>query len=148
MLISVAGAGLVAKTKHQLLFVSVANILVHLLQVPAGLLTIDGVTAFVANDRVLLVGQTNPIQNGLWACANQCAWNATDRFCKQVQQAGQAYCFLFCQGQTNGGSSWFVQVHQQQLLILILLHLLLFSLSKLHKGGANVGAGTGLIFRK
>ena len=38
---------------------------------PAGLQTIDGVT-LVAGNRVLLVGQTNPVENGLWLAASWC----------------------------------------------------------------------------
>ena len=69
---------------------------------PSGLQTIDGVT-LVANDRVLLVGQTNQIENGLWL-AQAGAWTRPTDFANG-NAAGEAYV-LVTSGAVNAGASW------------------------------------------
>ena len=59
---------------------------------PAGLQTIDGVT-LVDSDRVLLVGQTNPIENGLWV-AQAGNWTRPTDFATG-STAGEAYVLYF-----------------------------------------------------
>ena len=53
-------------------FKSACRVVATTNQVLTGLLTIDGVT-LVANDRVLLAGQTAPAENGIWVAASG-AW--------------------------------------------------------------------------
>jgi hypothetical protein len=69
---------------------------------PAGLLTIDGVT-LNPNDRVLLVGQTNPIENGVWL-AQSSSWTRPADFAIG-DMPDQAYV-LISSGSVNAGSSW------------------------------------------
>src|SRR5205814_4919472 len=68
----------------------------------SGLTTIDGV-ALVANDRVRLVNQTNPVENGLWQ-AQSGAWTRPSDF-NTGNLADQAYV-LISSGSVNAGSSW------------------------------------------
>src|SRR3990172_9890059 len=64
--------------------------------------TIDGIV-LVANDRVLLVGQTDPVENGLWL-AQTGAWTRPADF-NTGNTAGQAYV-LILGGAIYAGSSW------------------------------------------
>ncbi len=67
-----------------------------------GLQTIDGVT-LISNARVLLVGQTNPVQNGLWL-AQAGSWTRPTDFASGTE-AGTAYV-LIESGTINAGTSW------------------------------------------
>ena len=69
---------------------------------PAGLQTIDGVT-LVANNRVLLTGQTNAVENGLWL-AQSGDWTRPADFATGTE-AGPAYV-LILEGTIYEGSSW------------------------------------------
>ncbi len=69
---------------------------------PAGLQTIDGVT-LMANNRVLLVGQSNPIENGLWLAASG-NWTRPTDF-DTGNMADQAYVFI-SSGTADAGTSW------------------------------------------
>ncbi len=69
---------------------------------PAGLITIDGVT-LNTNDRVLLVGQTNAVENGLWL-AKVGSWTRPADFATGTTP-DQAY-ILISSGTTNAGASW------------------------------------------
>ena len=89
-----AALGITAKTPA--VVVSTANVALSTLQ------TIDGVT-LIANDRVLLVGQTNQVENGLWL-AQTGAWTRPTDFASGTQ-AGSAYV-LITSGTINAGSSW------------------------------------------
>jgi hypothetical protein len=68
----------------------------------SGLPTIDGVT-LVATNRVLLINQSNPIENGLWVAAAG-AWTRPSDFLSGTL-AGEAYV-LILEGTLNQGSSW------------------------------------------
>src|SRR4029077_15254707 len=67
----------------------------------SGLSTIDGVSLAV-NDRVLLVNQINPTENGLWL-AQVGAWTRPADF-SSGSTVGPAY-ILILEG-VNAGSSW------------------------------------------
>ena len=75
----------------------------------SGLQTIDSVT-LVANNRVLLVGQTNEVQNGLWL-AQTGAWTRPADFATGTE-AGAAYV-LILEGTINTGSSWLCNTQRQ-----------------------------------
>jgi len=106
-----------------------------------GLGVIDGV-ALNNGDRVLLVGQTNPIENGIWI-AQAGAWvRAADL--PAGLPAGQAYV-LVESGATFGGSSWVV-TDPAAVVDTDPLPFAEFSLPS-DVTGANVGIGTGLVFR-
>jgi hypothetical protein len=130
---SVVTTGLVAKTPA--IVVSTSNVAL------TGLQTIDGVT-LVDSNRVLLVGQTNPVQNGLWL-AHAGAWTRPADFATGTQ-AGQAYV-LITSGTVNGGSSWLCNT-PNAVIDTDPITFAEFSLPN-QINGANVGAGTGLIFR-
>ena len=104
----------------------------------SGLLTIDGVT-LVANDRVLLVGQTNEVENGLWL-ANSGSWTRPTDFATG-EIAGTAYV-LITSGDTNTGTSWVCDT-PAAVIDTDELTFVQFSLSE---DGANVGTGTGQVF--
>lgn len=71
----------------------------------SGLLTIDGYT-LLAGDRVLLVGQTNAVQNGLWL-ASAGAWTRTTDFASaSIQKANTTVEVI--NGTTQAGSAWFI----------------------------------------
>ena len=107
---------------------------------PTGLLTIDGV-ALNTNDRVLLVGQTNPVQNGLWL-AQTGAWTRPADFATGTE-AGPAYV-LIISGTVNEGSSWLCST-PTAIIDTDPIEFSLFSLPNTTTG-ANIGAGTGLVF--
>ena len=91
---SVAALGIVAHTPA--LVVSTTDVALSSLQ------TIDSIS-LSAGDRVLLVGQTNEIQNGLWV-AETGSWMRPTDFLTGTS-AGSAYV-LTLSGAINGGSSW------------------------------------------
>lgn len=77
--------------------VAIANIAL------TGLQTIDGVT-LVANDRVLLTGQTTPSQNGLWIAASGAWSRATDYTAASIQKAG--LMVIITEGTTYADTKW------------------------------------------
>jgi hypothetical protein len=107
----------------------------------SGLQTIDGVS-LAANDRVLLVGQTDPVENGLWL-AQSGAWTRPADFANG-DPAGQAYV-LILSGNTYTGSAWLCNTPDS----IIGTDPIMFALFSLpdQTTGANVGAGTGQVFR-
>src|SRR4030095_3783322 len=102
---------------------------------------IDGVL-LVANDRVLLVGQTDPIENGLWL-AQVGAWIRPADFATG-SAAGQAYV-LITSGIINAGSSWLCNTP----MAIIDTDPIMFAEFTLpnQTTGANVGTGAGQLFR-
>ena len=110
-------------------------------EVTGGLLTIDGVTLAV-NDRVLLVGQTNQIQNGLWL-AQTGAWTRPTDFATG-STAGQAYV-LISSGTTNAGSSWLCNT-PTAIIDTDPITFAEFSLPSATTG-ANVGSGAGQVYQ-
>ncbi len=108
---------------------------------PATLQTIDGVT-LVANDRVLLVGQSNPIENGLWL-AQSADWTRPADFASGTE-AGQAYV-LILEGTAYEGSSWLCST-PDAIIDTDPIEFSLFSLPNTTLG-ANVGSGTGLVYQ-
>lgn len=71
-----------------------------------GLQTVDGYT-LIAADRILLVGQTNPLQNGLWVAAAGAWTRPTDSV------SGQALA-IYCEvnvinGTAQSGSTWILK---------------------------------------
>ena len=107
----------------------------------SGLSTIDGVSLSV-NDRVLLVNQTNPVENGLWQ-AQSGSWTRPADFATG-NVAEQAYV-LISSGSTNAGSSWLCTT-AAAVIDTNPITFVLFAYPDITLG-ANVGAGTGLIFR-
>ncbi len=130
---SVAGLGLSAKTPA--VVVSITNVAL------SGLQTIDGVT-LVDGNRVLLVGQTSAVQNGLWV-AHAGAWTRPTDFASGTQ-AGAAYV-LITSGTVNAGSSWLCNT-PTAIIDTDPITFVEFSLPN-QTTGANVGAGAGQIFR-
>ena len=130
---SVISAGLVAKTPA--LVVSTSNVAL------TGLQTIDSVT-LVVNDRVLLVNQTNSVENGLWL-AQSSAWTRPTDFATGTA-AGQAYV-LITSGAVNAGSSYLCSTPTA----IIDTNPITFSLFALPDTttATNVGTGTGLVFK-
>ena len=125
--------GLVAKTPA--LVVSTTDIIL------SGTQTIDGV-ALVVNDRVLLVGQTNPVENGLWL-VQAGAWTRPADFATG-STVGQAYV-LITSGTVNGGSSWLSNTPDA----IVDTDPIMFSQFTLpnQTTGVNVGSGSGQVFR-
>jgi hypothetical protein len=72
-------------------------------QTLSGNATIDGV-ALSASDRVLLTGQTNPAENGLWVSAAGAWSRATDADAGTEFQSGQI--FFVREGTAQGESIW------------------------------------------
>ncbi len=106
-----------------------------------GLQTIDGVT-LVDSDRVLLVNQTDPIENGLWL-AHAGAWTRPADF-DTGDTAGQAYV-LILSGNVNAGASYLCNT-PTAIIDTDPIGFALFSLPDT-TAGANVGTGTGLVFK-
>ncbi len=125
--------GLVAKIPA--VVVSISNVTL------SGTQTIDGV-ALNVNDRVLLVGQTNPIENGLWE-VQAGAWTRPADFASGTT-AGQAYV-LITSGAVYTGSSWLCNTP----LSIIDTDPIMFAQFSLpdQTTGANVGTGVGQVFR-
>src|SRR5437016_6074278 len=115
--------------------VSLANIVL------AGLQTIDGV-GLSMNDRVLLVGQTNPVENGLWL-AQAGSWIRPADFASG-SLVGQAFV-LINSGTLNAGTSWLAQT-PTAVVDTDPITFAQFSLAT-QITGANVGTGAGQIFR-
>jgi len=107
----------------------------------SGLQTIDGVL-LVANDRVLLVGQTDPVENGLWL-AQVGAWTRPADF-NTGDPAGEAYV-LVTSGSTYAGASWLCTT-PAAIIGTDDIFFQQFSIPG-QTTGANVGAGTGEIFK-
>ncbi len=126
--------GLVAKTPA--LVVSTTDIG----SPPAGLQTIDGI-ALTTDDRVLLVGQTDEVDNGLWLAQTGDWTYPTDWVVGST--AGQAYV-LILSGDTYGGSSWLCNT-PDAIIGTDPITFAEFSLPS-QTTGANVGAGTGLVY--
>ena len=130
---SIFAKRLVAKTPA--LVVSISDVAL------STLLTIDGVTLAV-NDRVLLVNQTNTIENGLWE-AQTGAWTRPADF-NTGDLADQAYV-LITSGSTNAGSSWLCTT-PAAVIDTDPITFVLFALPDTTLA-ANVGVGNGLIFK-
>ncbi len=130
---SVASLGLTIK--NPAIVASLSNVTL------SGLQTIDGVT-LIANNRVLLVGQTNAVQNGLWL-AQSSSWTRPTDF-DTGDEAEQAYV-LILEGNDEGGSSW-VCTTPTAIIDTDPLTFVLFSIPS-ETTGANVGSGTGLIYQ-
>ncbi len=107
----------------------------------SGLSTIDGVS-LAANDRVLLTAQTNPVENGLWL-AQSGAWTRPSDF-NTGNLADQAYV-LISSGSVNAGSSWLCTT-PTAVIDTDPITFVLFAYADTTVA-ANVGSGTGLIFR-
>jgi len=108
---------------------------------PFGLLTIDGV-ALAAGDRVLLIDQANPIENGLWE-ANNFAWTRpADFFTGDVAQGSYV---LVTGGASLAGSSFLCSTP----LAVIDTNPIYFVqiATPGQTTGANVGGATGQVFR-
>ena len=127
------GKRLVAKAPAKV--VATANVTI------SGLTTIDGV-ALVAGDRVLLVNQTNPVENGLWE-AQVGAWTRPADFASTTA-ADQAYV-LISSGSVNAGSSWLCTT-PLAIIDTDPITFVLFAYADIILG-ANVGTGAGLVFR-
>jgi len=130
---STVSGGLVAKTPA--VVVATTNIIL------SGIQTIDGVL-LVANDRVLLVGQTNPVENGLWL-VQAGAWTRPADFATGTA-AGQAYV-LILSGAINAGTSWLSNT-PAAIIDTDPITFSQFSLADTTTG-ANVGTGAGQVFR-
>jgi hypothetical protein len=111
-------------------------------QTLTGFPTIDGVTFPSGTNRVLLTGQTNPIENGLWVVAAG-AWTRPADFATGTA-AGEAYV-LILSGNTEAGSAWLCST-PSAIIDTDPISFQLFSLPDTTTG-ANVGAGTGQIFQ-
>lgn len=107
----------------------------------SGLSTVDGVSLSV-NDRVLLVNQTNPVENGLWQ-AQSGSWTRPTDF-NTGNLADQAYV-LISSGNVNAGSSWLCTT-PTAVIDTDPITFVLFAYPDIILG-ANVGSGAGLIFR-
>ncbi len=125
---------LIAKTPA--VVVSVAN------ETLSGFPTIDGVTFPSGTNRVLLTGQTNLVENGLWIVAAG-AWSRPADFASGAT-AGEAYV-LILEGTVNAGSSWLCNT-PSAVIDTDPIGFALFTLAETTTG-ANVGTGQGLIFR-
>ncbi len=108
---------------------------------PTGLQTIDSVT-LSTNDRVLLVGQTDPVENGLWLAAAG-AWTRPADFATGTE-AGQAYV-LILEGTAYEGSSWLCNT-PNAVIDTDPIEFSLFTLPNTTTG-ANIGSGTGLVYQ-
>src|SRR5690606_26511475 len=93
-------------------------------------------------NRVLLVGQTNPVENGLWL-AQAGSWSRPADFASG-DPAGEAYV-LVTSGSTYAGASWVCSTPTA----IIDTDPLVFEQFTLPDTttAANVGAGTGLVFK-
>jgi hypothetical protein len=111
-------------------------------QTLSGFPTIDGVTFPSETNRVLLTGQTNPIQNGLWVVSTG-AWSRPADFSTGTT-AGEAYV-LILSGTTETGSAWLCST-PSAIIDTDSISFQLFSLPDTTTG-ANVGAGTGQVFQ-
>jgi hypothetical protein len=106
-----------------------------------GLQTIDGIT-LVANNRVLLVGQTNAVQNGIWL-AQSGAWTSPTDWVSG-DEAGTAYV-LITEGTNNAGSSWLCST-PTAIIGTDNVTFVEFSLPSATTGN-NVGGGSGQVYQ-
>ncbi len=108
---------------------------------PAGLQTIDGITLNI-DDRVLLIGQTNEVENGIWLAQSGDWIYPTDWAIGST--AGEAYV-LILSGDTYGGSSWLCNTPTA----IIGTNPIMFAEFSLPNQvtGANIGAGTGQVYQ-
>ncbi len=125
--------GLVAKTPA--IVVSKTDITLF------GLQTID-IVPLTIGDRVLLTGQTLPVQNGLWLTQSDSWIRPTDFASGTV--AGQAYV-LITSGFINAGSSWLCNT-PNAMIDTDPVYFSLFAMPGTTTG-ANVGTGVGQLFR-
>lgn len=107
----------------------------------SGTQTVDDVT-LAATNRILLVGQTNPIENGLWLVQTG-AWTRPADFSTGTE-AGAAYV-LTTSGTINAGTSW-VCTTTTAIIDTDPINMAEFSLPG-QTTAANVGTGAGQIFR-
>lgn len=103
--------------------------------------TIDGVS-LIATNRVLLVGQTDPVKNGLWV-VQAGAWTRPLDFISPPE-VGRAYVLVF-DGNTLGGTSWLC-VSPDAAIDADPLSFIEYTLSG-ETTGNNVGNGTGTLFK-
>jgi len=103
--------------------------------------TIDGIS-LIATDRVLLVGQTDPVDNGLWV-VQAGAWTRPSDFISPPE-VGRAYV-LVLDGDTLGGTSWLC-VSPDADIDTNPLSFIEYNLSG-ETTGNNIGTGTGTIFK-
>jgi len=129
-----AGSGIVEKTPARAM--STANAAI------TGLYTLDDVV-LAEDNRVLLTGQTNPIKNGLWL-AHAGAWTRPTDFGNPPTAAGTAYV-LTTSGTIYAGSGW-ICITPDAIIDTNPLSFVQFS-SPGSVTGANVGVGTGTIFK-
>jgi len=123
------------KAKEPAEAVSVTNVAL------TGLQTVDGVS-LVANDRVLLVAQTNPVENGLWL-VQVGPWTRPADFASGTL-AGQAYV-LILMGTVNAGTSWLCNT-PAAVIDTDPISFVPFSIPG-QTTAANVGVGQGQFFR-
>ncbi len=109
---------------------------------PSGAQTIDSVVVSTG-DRVLLVGQTNQIYNGIWLANTTGAWTYPTDWALGTP-AGEAYV-LITSGSVNAGSSWLCNT-PAAIIGTNTITFAEFSLPSTTTG-ANVGTGTGLIYQ-
>ncbi|TET06778.1 hypothetical protein E3J79_00860 [Candidatus Dependentiae bacterium] len=107
----------------------------------SGTQTIDGV-ALSVDDRVLLVGQTGPIENGLWL-TQVSTWTRPNDFASG-NTAGQAYV-LTTSGATKAGTGWLCST-PTAVIDTDSIEFVQFTAPG-QTTGANVGTGVGQIFR-
>ena len=131
---SVASSGLIAKVPA--VVVSIAN------ETLSGFPTIDGVSFPSGTNRILLTGQANPVENGLWI-AQAGAWTRPADFASATT-AGEAYVLILA-GTVYEASSWLCNT-PDAIIDTDPLTFVLFSLAAT-TNAANVGLGTGLVFR-
>ena len=132
---SVASTGLIAKTPA--IVVSPTNIG----SPPTGLLTID-LIILIEGDRVLLVGQTGPVENGLWVAQSD-EWIRPTDF-DTGSTADEAYV-LILSGANYAGSSWLCNT-PDAIVGSDSIVFVEFSLPNQIIGN-NVGAGSGLMYQ-
>jgi hypothetical protein len=106
-----------------------------------GFPTIDGVTFPNGTNRVLLTGQTNEIENGLWVVAAG-FWSRPTDFATGTE-AGSAYVLILA-GAVYSGSSWLCNT-PTAIIDIDPITFVLFNLAS-STTGANEGTGTGLVF--
>ena len=132
---AVAASGLIVKAPALVASLSPVDM--------AGLPVIDGVQT-VSGTRVLLMGQTNPIENGLWLVQPQpSSWIRPSDFASG-SAAGAAYV-LILSGNTYAGTSWACSTPSA----IIDTNPISFSQFGIATQtlAANVGAGTGQFYR-
>jgi len=128
--VQAAAAGIDNKPSARL--VSIVNI-----PTPTGLLLVDGFTT-VAGDRVLLVGQTNPVNNGIYV-AGVGAWSrATDVITSQA-------FWLVEEGITGNGNQWKVSTTGAITVGVTALAINLFNVTTAYNAGSGLTL-TGSLF--